>query len=74
MTCWCIEAGTFLDLGLAVKSVLVFPCASGHHLGTGNQGKVFAEALQEARPGCLLATNTLSLSLKSIQEAGICDC
>lgn len=31
--------------------------------------KVFAEALQEARPGCLLATNTLSLSLKSIQEA-----
>jgi len=31
--------------------------------------KVFTEALQEARPGCLLATNTLSLSLKSIQEA-----
>lgn len=31
--------------------------------------KVFAEALQEARPGCLLATNTLSLSLNSIQEA-----
>ena len=34
VTCWCIEAGTFLDLGLAVKNVLVFPCASGHHLGT----------------------------------------
>ena len=32
-------------------------------------GKVFAEALTQARPGCFLATNTLSLSLNSIQEA-----
>ena len=33
VTCWCLEAGTFLDLG-AVKNVSVFPCASGHHLST----------------------------------------
>ncbi|CAJ1442611.1 unnamed protein product [Effrenium voratum] len=33
------------------------------------KSKVFAEALQQARPGVLLATNTLSISLKALQEA-----
>ena len=33
------------------------------------KSKVFAEAVSTARPGAILATNTLSIPLKNIQEA-----
>jgi len=33
------------------------------------KSKVFAEAVSTARPGAILATNTLSIPLRKIQEA-----